>query len=839
MASIKNSFLSACIAVFCIIVPVVAMAQVKIDLNEGWRFRKANSSDPWQNATVPGSVHADLLACGQIPDPFSGCNLSDIEWVERESWEYTLLFRVDKTIGDYKQLMMVFEGIDTHADVYLNGKKILTSTNMFVSHKIDVSNLVNPINDNELRVVFHPASDYVAQQAKKLDYKLPGGDWAYIRKAAFQFGWDFAPRLATCGIWQPVYLHTVNEPTLYSGSITTTYADSLNANLLATYNIISPIDKSVTLKVVAANDWQTIHSEQVKIKKGENRIQIPFSIQYPLLWWPNGMGKQYLYDLAIALDDDDNQQFIAQKVGVRKVELINEPDKHGTSFLFKINGKPLFAKGSNIVPPHSYLPALANEWVRLVADARHSNMNMLRVWGGGIYPPDQFYRACDSLGILVWQDFMFACSMYPWDEEFAQSVKIEANQQVERLSKFTSLAIWCGNNEIDEGWHNWGWQEELNDSIRVVEVWEGYQKIFHNVLAQTVKDYDSTLFYWPSSPQYGWGRAESLNHGDSHYWGVWWGKEPFDKYREKVPRFMSEYGFQGFPTLNSVMRFGGEFAEPTQPVLSCHQKHPVGFETIDIQMKREGFDPQSIKQRVYFSQITQAIGYRTAIESHRLASPRCMGTLYWQLNDCWPAISWSGIDYWGKWKAMHYQAKRSYEPIIVSAEFRGSRIVVRAVSDFPFEVEADVIVNIFTPQGKKLGVWKNFITLVPNVAVKAIDERLFDDPESKRPMIAVAQLVSDTYTSYFGIAVNEKWIDLKLKDPLITYEIVEEKGVTYIELKSKGYAFFVELSSEKCYLALDDNYFHMIPGRKYRVKLIDGTIDGLQVKSIWNYINGL
>ncbi len=810
-----------------------AFSQTRLNLTNGWQFRKANSTDEWIQATVPGTVISDLENAGVIPNPFVGCNHENIKWIEETVWEYALEFTVPDHLENCHSAQLVFEGLDTYADVYLNGSKLLTANNMFRTWRADVTKRL-VTGKNALTIVFRPVNELIRKQKEETGIELPGGEWAYIRKAAFQFGWDFAPRMVNCGIWQPVYLQSKFETNLNNASIVTKTANENEATLTASFQVSSEVEKKGIVTILNAIDWQPIHQEEVGVKKGNNQFDVDFSILKPILWWPNGMGGQHLYALAMVFETEtEPQQIVNQKVGIRTVELIAEPDGIGTSFLFRVNGKPMFAKGANIVPPHSYKFYEEEKWTNLVTNAHLTNMNMLRVWGGGLYPPKSFYNACDSLGILVWSDFMFACSMYPWDESFTENVRREAVEQVRKINGHASVALWCGNNEIDEGWHNWGWQKQLADSLVIDTTWKGYQKIFHNLLAEVVKQNDPTRAYWSSSPLYGWGSDESMKHGDSHYWGVWWGKETFERYRFKVPRFMSEYGFQGFPNRSSLEIYSGEKGI-TDKFLQCHQKHPEGFQIIDQYIRREKLKYSSIDQRVYVSQIVQAIGYQTAIEAHRVAMPKCMGSLYWQLNDCWPAVSWSGIDVNNQWKAVQYQAKRSFAPVIVVPEFRGSKIVVNLVNDTPNEIEGDVSVQVVTPTGRKLGVWKNYVTLEPQSTSRVVDEKLFDDPLQNVPMVAIAQFSKEFKNFIYGYSFNEKWGSIELKDPKVAFTIAKIEGETYIDVTTKNPAFFVEMYSTNGELLLSDNFFHIFPDTKQRVKLLKGNPEVLAIRSLWN-----
>lgn len=817
-----------------------AFGQSRLNLNDGWKFRKANSNDPWLKANVPGTVISDLEQNGTIDNPFNSCNHENLKWIDETEWEYSLDFVMPSYFSESNELELVFEGLDTYAEVFLNEKQILVAYNMFRKWKVDVTKSI-AIGKNSIRVVFHPVSKLIDKERVSVGVELPGGEWAYARKAAFQFGWDFAPRLVNCGIWHPIYLQTVYETTLKTASVTTKSIDVNEAKLAVLYTIQSKNEKEGTLKIVNAVDWQTLHEEKVDIKTGLNNFDINYTIAKPLLWWPNGMGPQNLYSLALVLETEtEPQQIVARKVGLRTIELVNEPDKIGTSFYFKVNGKPLFAKGANVVPPHSYKFFDNKMWETLAIDAKLSNMNMLRVWGGGIYPPESFFNACDSLGILVWQDFMFACSMYPWSENYTENVRTEAVQQVNRIKNHTSLALWCGNNEVDEGWHNWGWQNSFSDdSLTMVKVWEGYQKVFHNVLAEVVRENDPVRAYWPSSPQHGWGKEESLRHGDSHYWGVWWGNEPFKTYTEKVPRFMSEFGFQGFPSMATLKQFTNGSTLPDSAQLKCHQKHPKGFQTINKFIESEGFKSKNQEEFTYFSQVLQAQAYQIAIEAHRLAAPNCMGSLYWQLNDCWPAVSWSGIDFLGNWKAMQYQVKHSFSPILVVPKFVKSRLTVNIKSDLPFTVEGELVVSVFTIEGQRLGIWKEYILNVDNNPKQVFAMDLTDGEKLDMQLIAHVEFTPSKMQSFTNCIVNTACSKIKLtENPEIDFKTLKVNEATYIELQVKHPAFYVEVFNAEGNLKLDNNFLHLIPGKKYSIKVLEGDLKGLGVKSMWNYLKG-
>ncbi|MEW5845961.1 MAG: glycoside hydrolase family 2 protein [Bacteroidota bacterium] len=695
-----------------------AFSQQEFSLSGQWLFRKANSSQGWLPATVPGAVHTDFVANGLIGNPYHGCNNMQLAWIDSADWEYRKTFDLPLSIDKKTPIELVFEGLDTYAVVYLNGVKVLAASNMFRQWRVPCSKYIRETN-NELLVVFRSALRVTDSLVNSQPYRLPGGNWAYTRKAAYHFGWDWGPRLITCGIWQPVYLRVMPKVDIQNLSITTLAINQQKAILSVDLDVVAKQNKPLKLMVSDAGSGKIYLSTQIRPKGVLANTR--FVVDNPKLWWPNGMGGQNLNRFRVSIHAGSELVYDkVHEVGIRTIKLVSEPDSIGRSFYFLVNDVPMFAKGANLIPPDFFVHGISDSvWVRQVDHAARSNFNMLRVWGGGVYAPDAFMEECSRRGILVWHDFMFACSMYPSSAEYLANIEAEAIQQVKRLRRHTSLALWCGNNEVDEGWHNWGWQSQLSEYTGAADsVWNGYVQLFHHLLPEVVMRYDSTRNYWPSSPMYGWGQAQSITHGDSHYWGVWWGREPFERYAQKVPRFMSEYGFQGSPSESVLRMFNDGKDLPDSAQLLCHQKHPVGYQTINEYMEREGFKPTNLRDWMELSQLLQAQGYAHAIEAHRLSSPRCMGTLYWQLNDCWPVVSWSGIDYAGNWKRVQHYVQNLYKPIIAGAYLIDSVVVVRAVSENIKPQQAIISVQVRSINGDVIYQHKHLLTLQPNIAVE-------------------------------------------------------------------------------------------------------------------------
>lgn len=792
---------------------------------ENWTFNKQNETKK-HNATIPGTVHTDLFQNQLISDPFFGANEKQLQWIENENWEYETHFTISKAELKNQNIDLEFDGLDTYATVFLNGKAVLEANNMFRKWIIFAKSHLN-VGTNHLKVVFHSAVQKGKEEAKKLPYTLPEKERVFVRKAQYQFGWDWGPRFVTAGIWKNVQLKFWNSAKIENVK----YEQKELTESLAKLNFI------FTIFAIKSGKYQIKLGEKLfyfQLQNGKNTVQLPLEIKNPILWWCNGLGVPHQYLFQFALEKDSKRiEKKELKIGLRTIELIQEKDQVGKSFYFKLNGKSVFMKGSNMVPPDSFLTRVSDSaYFSLVENAKKANMNMLRVWGGGVYFDDAFYEACDANGILVWQDFMFACSMYPGDEKFVENVKQEVIDNVNRLQNHPSIAIWCGNNENDEGWHNWGWQKQFKyTKADSTQIWNDYKKVFHEMIPQTL---DSLLpkeknIYWSSSPSIGWGRKESLTQGDSHYWGVWWGKEPFEMYEKKVGRFMSEYGFQGMPNLEMLQKvMCKEDLNFTSEAFKNHQKHPTGYETINEYMERDYVVPKDFENYLYVSQLLQARGMKTAIEAHRKAKPYCMGTLYWQFNDCWPVTSWSSLDYHGNWKAFHYQVKESFAPIFLAVAENVDGLSIIGSND-NLEIKAGIVkVKLIDFSGKEL--WTASKECVLDVEKNTTCMQIFytELPKFvKEKTVLQIEFSGDhknTVTYHYFVKPKE----LQLEQPTIEVKIV---GETLIEVKTNTFAKNVYLHADGHFF--NNNYFDLIPGIPKIIKT-DRPTDNIKVKSLFD-----
>jgi beta-mannosidase len=793
---------------------------------ENWLFKKEGDSKSYK-ANIPGTVHTDLFQNQLIPDPFFGANENQLQWIENESWEYETNFTLSKSELKSQNIDLEFEGLDTYATVFLNGKEVLIADNMFRKWTVSSKKHLKE-GKNNLKVVFHSAVKKGKEQAKKLSYTLPEKERVFIRKAQYQFGWDWGPRFVTAGIWKKVKLKFWNLAKIENIK----YEQKELTESLAKLNFI------FTISAVKSGKYQIKLGAKpfyFQLQKGKNTLQFPLEIKNPIFWWCNGLGvpHQYLFQFTLEMDNKRIEQK-ELKIGLRTVELIQENDQAGKSFYFKLNGKSVFLKGANYVPPDSFLPRVSDStYFSLVENAKNANMNMLRVWGGGVYADDAFYEACDANGILVWQDFMFACAMYPGDEKFVENVKQEVIDNVNRLQNHPSISIWCGNNENDEGWHNWGWQKQFKYSKQdSTQIWNDYEKLFHQLIPKTL---DSLLSqkenrYWPSSPSIGWGKKESLTQGDSHYWGVWWGKEPFDIYEKKVGRFMSEYGFQGMPNLETLQKvMNKEDLNFTSEAFKNHQKHPTGYETITEYMERDYVVPKDFEDYIYISQLLQARGMKTAIEAHRRAKPYCMGTLYWQFNDCWPVTSWSSIDFYGNWKAVQYQVKRSYENVFISVQEENDSYKIYVVNDNLNAIEGNLEMKIIDFKGEILLENNLNRNVKPNSSEVyfVLSKKDIAKIDLKKALLKIKFNLDKKPISTEFYFVKPK--DLELEKPTIS---IKKLNDITLEITSDVLAKNVYLSTNKN-SHFSDNYFDILPNQVYRITMSRPS-EYIKIKSLFD-----
>jgi len=811
---------------------------MKQEISKGWTFKQVRGNN-WYPATVPGVVQWDLLNNEIIEDPFFRLNEKGIQWVDKEDWEYKTTLDISGELFAKDHIELDFKGLDTYADVYLNDSCILKADNMFREWKVEVKNLLKKEN-NELRIYFHSPIKVDIPKFEALHYPLEAGNdqsenggvfdkkvSVFARKAGYHYGWDWGPRIVTSGIWRPVYLVGWDKARIDNIHYVQLAVNEKKAHIKARIKIIAAQTGNAKLNLQAEgirNHWNKL----IEVKEGENLVELDMFIDNPQLWWTNGLGKAHLYPFTATLSMDgktvDTQK---DKIGVRSLRVVYEPDKEGHTFHFELNGTKIFAKGANYIPQDNFLPRVTDEqYEKTILDAVNANMNMLRIWGGGIYENKIFYDLCDKYGILVWQDFMFACSTYPMTPELLENIRQEAVDNVIRLRNHPSIAIWCGNNENHTAWFNWGWMRKYEKLGVLHEMRKDYKDVFHKVLPDVVEKYDPTTFYWPSSPYAGdpdkkaeSGKAIWNPDGDGHYWGVWHGRDSIANYNVIRCRFFSEYGFQSFPEYQSVLKYAPEKRDHDiySDVMMAHQRggsHANGL--IEWYLLNEYRKPKDFPNFLYMGQLLQGDAIKTAIEAHRRDMPYCMGTLFWQHNDCWPVASWSSRDYYGRWKAQHYFSKKAFEDILISPIREEGELRVYIVSDRLKATRGKLNVRVMDLKGTVLFEANSNINHPANSSKIQFKAPLADILKEKAPneVIVVARFSENGNKGkiYANNYFLSRYKDIDFPKANIRTQSVAVGDGFDITVESDVFARGVFLSVEGIDNFFSDNYFDLLPG---------------------------
>lgn len=798
-----------------------------ISLNGQWMLNRKGSSEEIR-AKVPGCVHMDLLEAGIIPDPFYRDNEKELMWIGETDWEYRRQFFVEKEILDYERIILRCHGLDTMATIIVNGRQVGTANNMYRIWEYDLKPVLQE-GENSIIIQFPAVMPYLRDRDEEFylpawgvgEYKVNSGGW--IRKQPSNFGWDWGPMLVTCGIWRDIEIIAYNKGRISDISILQDHSEE-GAVILDIVNFVETTGKHAFKgKVELEFEGEILLEEEGSFEEGQLRYRL--KVDNPRLWWPNGMGEQPLYTLKLYLFDEQGKELDRQskRIGLRTLELVLEEDQWGQSFKFAVNGVQFFAKGANWIPADTFVARLqAEDYYSLLKDAADANMNMIRVWGGGIYEDDVFYDICDELGLCVWQDFMFACSTYPaFDEDFLENVRYEAIDNIKRIRHHACLALWCGNNELEQGIVADKW-----DTERIQMSWADYSRLFDKLLPGLVKEYSPQTAYWPGSPHSPLGdRVDSNNPdwGDAHLWEVWHGRKPFEWYRTCKHRFVSEFGFQSFPEPATVY----SYTEPEDRNISSyimeeHQRSPIGNTTIIHYMLDWFRLPGKFEDLLWTSQVLQGLAIKYAVEHWRRSMPRTMGTLYWQLNDCWPVASWSSIDYYGRWKALHYMARRFYAPLLISGleDGEGSTVEIHVTSDKLKPVTGEVI-------------WK--LTDVSGKMIKT-GQREIEIPASSNTLVETLYL--GEYVAEYGSRNLLLWLELKVDGETVSDNLVAFKKPKHMELQEPGISYQVEKITDNCFRVFleaekpalwtwlelkdyrarySDNFFHLYPGKKQAV----------------------
>lgn len=831
----KNKLLLAAISAL-LLLPSMARAEVNSrTLHDQWRFRQGRS-EIWYPATVPGTVHTDLMDNEIIEDPFFRLNERGVQWVDKEDWMYETTFDASAAEASATNQQITFMGLDTYADVYLNHQLILRADNMHRTWRCDVKGKLRQ-GENLLEVYFHSPIKVDLPKYDLYDYTFnTGPDQSqnggifnktlsiFARKAGYHYGWDWGPRLVTSGIWRDVILQTWDGLKIDNVQYVQNHVDPSRAKLSTVVRVSSDTDIPAAEISVTA-DGKQMAAKTTPLRKGENTITLDYTIRRPRLWWTNGLGEPYLYNFETSVKAAGDKVAQTDEIGIRSLRLITEDDSQGRSLAFELNGKPVFMKGVDMIPLDNFLPRVTKErYDRHVLDAKAVNMNMIRVWGGGVYEDDYFYQLCDRNGILVWQDFMFACSTYPADSAFIANIRQEAIDNVERLRNHCSIALWCGNNECQDVYYGWGGRYNYYKEKGVEELTtRQFKDMYFRTLPDVVVRYGGGIPYRPSSPYAMEDTPSDGIHGDAHYWGVWHGRDSIGHYNIEKARFFSEYGFQSFPEFESVKLYAPQerdWAIDSEVMMAHQRAGSYANNLIKEYMDQEFRTPDDFPSFLYVGSILQGDAIKTAIEAHRRDMPHCMGTLVWQHNDCWPVASWAGRDYYGRWKAQQYYSRAAYDDILVSPVVINDTLSVTIVTDRRIPAKGRFTLTAMTLDGTPVATREFDFTATPLTATTILAEKVTDllDGHPRGDIIFHTTFTTGNRT-YDNIAYPVKQKHMNYSAPTYQMAITPAPGGYDLTIGSDTYARGVFLSLDGIDNFFSDNYFNILPGQSRTIRV--------------------
>ncbi|MDK2965043.1 MAG: beta-mannosidase [Lacrimispora sp.] len=797
-------------------------AMNKIDLNGTWKLSKADDSE-FIDVKIPGSVLSGLLENNQINDPFDRMNeykTRDLFW---NDYEFARFFTVDTKTLKEDQIVLVCEGLDTLAEISVNGRLIAITSNMHRIWRFPVKEYLVD-GSNEIHIIFRSVLQYnrdYQTDANKIPQFVACGAMKgneLIRKAHSMFGWDWGPQLPDAGIYRNIYLEAYSEIKIKEIRIHQEHDNGIKVRI----GVLLEGEASEKYKIRAVITEVGVAEEGCCEESGvdEHKTEFNFEIKEPKLWWPNGYGEQNLYCVKVQVKDGDGNILQEEKknIGLRTLTISQMSDQWGKEFAFIVNGIRIFARGGNYIPEDCVYSRITEEKQEyLLESCKRANFNCIRIWGGGYYPTDAFYDICDKKGLIIWQDLMFACNVYDVTDEFAKNCEAEILDNVRRLRHHACLGVWCGNNEIESAWDHWPDFQKESMYLRA-----DYIKLFEMVLPKAVREADGDTFYWPSSPSSGgsFDSPDDENRGDAHYWDVWHGMKPFTDYRNHYFRFCSEFGFQSFPSMKTVRTFTRETDRNIfSRVMESHQKNNSANGKMLFYLSENFKYPKDFQHLLYCSQILQGMAVKSGVDHWRRNRGRCMGALYWQINDNWPAPSWSGIDYFGRWKALHYMAKKFFAPISASLVLDDGKVALYLASE---------------SKEKESYTARLYIKNMDCEIIEYTEQKGSIDPFSSK---AVLEITTDSYikiadsvflegivTLDSGIQLNEvetllPYKYMELKRDKVKAEVTEEEDEFILNISSSCFTPFVELDFDHADVIFEDNYFHLTDRQPLTVRL--------------------
>ncbi|MBP1755687.1 MAG: glycoside hydrolase family 2 protein [Firmicutes bacterium] len=799
-------------------------------LNGNWKMRELTENH-WLDATIPGSVMSTLLHHNLIGDPSWRLNEYEARELFRKDYEFRKEFTVTKDLIDLSKVELICNGLDTLAEIYINDILLAKADNMHRTWRYDCKSLLNQ-GENQIRIIFRAPITYMENyepaENKQITYLANGAMRGnqYIRKAHCMFGWDWGAQVPDAGIWRDIELIGYRDGRIEDVEIIQHHhKNGVELEFNTKLELLTEEKYLVEYTLTSPQGVATTYP--IEVEEEENHHSI--TVEDPELWWPSGYGEQPLYQLTVALkkhkEISDNKEFT---LGLRTLTISQEKDQWGSEFAFKINGVKIFAKGADYIPEDLVYSRITRERTEhLIRSCVRANYNCLRVWGGGYYPSEDFYDLCDRYGLIVWQDLMYACNVYDLTKEFEENIIEETKDNVRRIRHHASLGLWCGNNELESAWMHWPDFQPHSPQLRA-----DYIKQFEYVLPRAVEEVDDRTFFWPSSPSSGgcFDDPDDENRGDTHYWAVWHGLKPFKDYRKYFFRFCSEFGFQSFPSIKTVNSFTEEEDRNIfSKVMESHQKNTSANGIILYYLSENFLYPKDFTGLLYVSQVLQGIAIKFGVEHWRRNRGRCMGALYWQLNDDWPVASWASIDYFGRWKALHYMAKNFFAPIAGSLQ-RTDNVVEAHIQNERREDKACKVIMTLRKMDFTVLRTDSFETVVPALSSSKLAEidycDLLTGIEDQAYVEAVFSDEDGDQRTEVEIFVPFKY--LALEQPEISVDVKEEEEQFLITLRAKRFAGFVELDFAETDAIFDDNYFYITNNEDKVITLAKSDITGEQ-----------